>query len=419
MPLIRLLCAALLVASSAVACRDGGPSGGPSSGGTNGGTNGGGDGGGGGDGTGPTTPGWTVLVREDFEGGALPSAAFASDRVPADGPFSDGGAFFEGVTPPAAFRATQRFGQDGWLTVESYSRRATASLAEHAAVLDDPAGGANHVLRLRSPQHTDGTVVRPTEPLPARYRVSLRVGFPSFGDGKPGPNGYDAGTETAEPWWPAEDATSQNGFYWLTILDAQPRPHNNTWIHHHRKIVVDSDNHHPPWMEIWNGSAFVASGEHPIMVIALDGTKTPDPKTGLPFLSYANGAWQQSGAIRAVDAYLPGTWYRVTIERAPSTASSGPSYAIEISGRFASRPDEDRTYRATVDASAACVWHYPVDAAEAAGAQGCANAALFYGEPLWPAGGSWPEWFMFGDPHVNYYEGEVFYDDVVLEVWRE
>jgi len=419
MALIRLLCATLLVASSAVACRDGGSSSGPSSGGTNGGTNGGGDGDGGGNGGGPITPGWTVLVREDFEGGALPSAAFAPDPVPDDGPFSDGGAFFEGVTPPAAFRATQRFGQDGWLTVESYSRRATASLAEHAAVLDDPAGGANHVLRLRSPQHTDGTVVRPTEPLPARYRVSLRVGFPSFGDGKPGRNGYDAGSETAEPWWPAEDATSQNGFYWLTILDAQPRPHNNTWIHHHRKIVVDSDNHHPPWMEIWNGSAFVASGEHPIMVIALDGTKTPHPKTGLPFLSYANGAWQQSGAIRAVDAYLPGTWYRVTIERAPSTTSSGPSYAIEVSGRFASRPDEDRTYRATVDGSAACVWHYPVDAAEAAGAQGCTNAAPFYGAPLWPAGGSWPEWFMFGDPHVNYYEGEVFYDDVALEMWRE
>ncbi len=347
MPLIRLLCATVLVASSAVACRDGGSSSGPSSGGTNGGTNGGGDGGGGGGGNGggPTTPGWTVLAREDFESGALPSATFAPDPVPDDGPFSDGGAFFDGVTPPAAFRASQQFGQGGWLTVESYSRRAGATLAEHVSVVADPAGAANHALRLRSPEHTDGTVVRPTAPLPARYRISLRVGFAAFGDGKAGLNGYDAGSETAGPWWPQEDATTQNGFYWLTILDAQPRPHNNTWIHHHRKVVVDSDNNYPPWMEIWNGSSFVASGEHPIMVIALDGTKTPDPKIGLPFLSYANGAWQASGAIRAVDAYLPRTWYRVTIERAPSATSGGPSYTIEISGRFASRPDEDRTYR--------------------------------------------------------------------------
>jgi hypothetical protein len=25
--------------------------------------------------------------------------------------------------------------------------------------------------------------------------------------------------------------------------------------------------------------------------------------------------------------------------------------------------------------------------------------------------------FLFGDPHTNYYEGQVFYDDVRLEVW--
>lgn len=37
----------------------------------------------------------------------------------------------------------------------------------------------------------------------------------------------------------------------------------------------------------------------------------------------------------------------------------------------------------------------------------------------WPADATWPDWFMFGDPHTNYYEGEVFYDDVTLEVWRD
>jgi hypothetical protein len=38
--------------------------------------------------------------------------------------------------------------------------------------------------------------------------------------------------------------------------------------------------------------------------------------------------------------------------------------------------------------------------------------------PNWPAGVTWPDWFMFGDPHTNYYEGDVLYDDVRLEVWR-
>ncbi|ABS28370.1 hypothetical protein [Anaeromyxobacter sp. Fw109-5] len=415
MPLLRLLCATLLLAAAAHACRDGGTSGEPppAGGGGGGGGDGGGDGGGGGGA--PTTPGWIERARENFEGGALPASAFAPDPVPDDGPFSDGGAYFtsRGVTPPAAFRATQPFGKDGWLTVESYSRRGDARLADHAEVVADPAGGANHVLRLRSQQHTDGTVVRPTAPLPSRYRVSLRAGFPAFGDGEAGGNnGYDAGDETAGPWWPEERAASQNGFYWLTILDALPRPHNNTWIHHHRKVVIDSDNHHPAWMETWTGDEFVWSGEHPIMMIALDGSRPGDVKTGNAFFSWSNGAWQPSGAIRAVDAYLPDRWYRVTIER------DGPRYTLEVSGTF--RYGGEGTYRAEIDAAQRCVWHYPVDAAEAAGAAGCVDEGAFVeGHPRWPAGGAWPDWFMFGDPHVNYYEGEVYYDDVVLEVWRD
>ncbi|HYD39913.1 MAG TPA: hypothetical protein VEB43_03715, partial [Anaeromyxobacter sp.] len=81
----------------------------------------------------------------------------------------------------------------------------------------------------------------------------------------------------------------------------------------------------------------------------------------------------------------------------------------------------DRTYRATIDAAERCVFHYPVDAAEAAGAARCADEGTYPsapGTPRWPAGGSWPDWFMFGDPHANYYEGRVLYDDVVLEEWQ-
>ncbi len=364
----------------------------------------------------PSVPGagWVVASREDFESGGPPAASFAPDAVPDDGPFSDGGAYFtaRGVVPPPAFRASQPFGAAGWLTVESYTRRDGETLADFADVVPDPADPSNHVLRIRSREHTDATVIRPSAPLPARYRVSARVGFPSFGDGLPGQNGY-VGAPTAEPWWP-DDARSQNGFYWLAILDALPRPHDNTWIHHERKVVVDSDNHYPAWMQIWDGSGFVWSGEHPVMMFALDGSRPADERTGSPFLSWAADRWQQSGAIRAVDAYLPGTWYRVTIER------DGPRYTIEISGVF--RYGGERTYRAEIDAAAACVWHYPATADEAAGAAGCVDESGYPSvgpEPRrWPSGGVWPDWFVLGDPHVNYYEGEVLYDDVTLEVWR-
>jgi hypothetical protein len=360
----------------------------------------------------PSARGWTVAYREDFESFSPPAASWRADERPDDGPYSDAGAFFRarGVVPPQAFRATVPFGTSGWLTAESYTRSAGASFSDRFAVVQDPANPANHALRIASPAHTDATVVRPTQPLPDKYRVSLRVGFADFGDGKPGLNGYRGG-ETAEPWL-TDSAIPQNGFYWLAILDSTPRPHNNVWIHHHRKVVMDSDNNVPPWMEMFDGSAFHLDGEHPLMMFALDGTADPADLYGPPFLSYSAGAWQPSGDIRAVDAYLPGEWYRASIER------DGTRYTLEVSGRF--KYGGETTYRSTIDAAASCVWHYPRTAAETNAR--CANprfsAALGPQYPYWPADGTWPDWFMFGDPHENFYQGSVLYDDVQLEVWR-
>lgn len=371
----------------------------------------GGDGGAGSPAGGPSSaPGWRVVHAERFEGPG-PTGTFTPDPVPDDGPFADGGAFWSarGVTPPAAFRASAPYGEAGWLTVEAYTRRPGEDLSRFVQVVPDPTDPANHVLRLASPAHTDATVLRPSAALPPRYRVSLRVGFAEFGDGRPGLNGYGAEVD-AGPWWPDAAANAQNGFYWLAILDHLPRPHNNTWIHHHRKVVVDSDNHFPPWMEVWDGGRFIASGERPVMMMALDGARPGDERTGPPFLSWSGGAWQPSGAVRAVDAYLPDTWYRATIER------DGPRYTVEVSGRF--RHGGERTYRATLDAAARCLFHYPADAAEAAAASRCVDEGAFPetgGAARWPAGAAWPDWFMFGDPHANYYEGQVLYDDLVVE----
>jgi hypothetical protein len=320
-----------------------------------------------------------VAHHEDFESLAPPAAEWQPDTYPDDGPFSDNSSYFrnKGIVPPKAFRATVPFGAGNWLTAEAYTRTANALFAERFAVVPDPANPQNHVLRIASPLHTDATVVRPSQQLPAKYRVSLRVGFADFGDGV-SPNGYKGG-ETAEPWLPG-DATGQNGFYWLTILDAVPRPHNNVWIHHHRKVVLDSDNNVPPWMEMWDGTAFHLDGRRPLMMIALDGTQPEDDLTGPPFLSYSAGRWQPSGAIRAVDAYLPGEWYRAVIER------DGDRFTLQASGRF--KYGGEKTYTATIE-----------------------SAGIFH------AGGT-PDWFMFGDPHENFYLGSVLYDDVRLEVWQ-
>ena len=344
--------------------------------------------------------GWQLAFEETFEGASLATSTWQPDTYPDDGPNSDKGGYFrnKGITPPAAFRSSSPFGQQGWLTLESSTRSSTSP--SFASIVNDPSGATNRVLRIASPAHTDATVVRPTNPLPKRYRISLRVGYPSFGDGLPGKNGYDGG-ETGEPWQPTYDATEQNGFYWLAILDAIPRPHNNVWIHHHRKVVFDSDNHYPPWMEVWNGQQFVPSGEHPIMMFALDGTGTIGERIGKPFIAYSAGKWQPSGKIRAVDSYEAKRWYSVRIER------DGNLYLLEISGSF--RYGGQTTYKATIDAAASCVWHFNRGPGE--------DASKCTGTD-WPANGAWPDYFMFGDPHTNYYEGEVYFDDVRLEIAR-
>lgn len=354
--------------------------------------------------------GWVTLFREDFEHLDPMNPPWTPDPVPDDGPFADAGVFFRdrGVTPPQAFRISRIFGADGWLTAESYTRDRTTSFDGLVSVVADPAEPSNKVLHISSPAHTDATVIRSSAPLPSRYRVSLRVGFAAFGDGSPGLNGYATGQETAEPWWP-DSAVTQNGFYELAILDALPRPHNNTWIHHHRKVVFDSDNNVPPWMEIFDGQRWLQSGERPVMMFAVDGRGPDSARSGKPFLAWSGGAWQQD-AIRAVDSYLPDEWYGVSIERVDAT------FTMTISGRF--RYGGVRTYQATIDAASSCVWHFNRTASEDASA--CVDSSPYDGLgsewPQWPPGATWPDYFMFGDPHENYYRGDVYYDDVKLEV---
>jgi hypothetical protein len=226
-----------------------------------------------------------------------------------------------------------------------------------------------------------------------------------------GRNGYDGG-ETAEPRSP-KDATDQNGFYWLAITDALPRPHNNVWAHHHRKLVVDTDNHHPPWTEIFNGATFESGGDRPVMLFALDDAGATHPRIGEPFLSWAGGRVQPPGEVRAVDRYLPGRWYSVRVERDEAR------FAVELEGEF--WHGGRRTYRATFPFAAYCVRHD--DRSGERPRDACVDESPSPDtprpDPQWPAGGGWPDWFFFGDPHANYDESTVYYDDVRFEVWRD
>ena len=337
---------------------------------------------------------WELLYQEDFESLKLPKTAWAKNELVEKSRYSDTGEYFLEKNPrfkaPLSYRTNTRFGTDDWLQFEGYSRDSKQDIKALFTIEKDPANSANKVIRLFSPLHTNGSLIRSAKPLPPEYRMCIRAGFMAAGTGylTPNSNGY-RGDETAEPWVNAP-AVNENGFYWMAILSDEPRPRNNVWIHHHRKVVIDSDNNTYPtgsWSHIWNGKKYVQSGEHPIMMFALDKKNAAYVydynRTGQPFISWANGQWNTEAElrqIRAVDAYREGEWYRVCIEKTKQ------HYKLSMSGNF--RYGGKTTYEGQIERS-----------------------RVFDPE------GS-PDYFMFGDPHVNFYNGMAYYDDLQLFVPR-
>lgn len=359
------------------------------------------------------------IFREPFS--SLSSSTFTQakwrkDTFPNDGPFSDQGAYFseKSIVSPPGYRSQITFGEHEWLTAELYTKDNRQSIHEMIKVIADPDNPSNQVIRLRSLKHTDAIIVRSTHALPTQYRISLKVGFADFGDGTYS-NGYDSGDEQAGPWLPHNTASKtgsavgENGFYWLAILDQTPRPHNNIWIHHHRKFVIDSDNNFPAWTQIFDGTQFITSGTNPVSIFTLDGKSKAHIHNGKPFIMYANGSWQPTGKIRAVDAYLPKEWYEVTFTRANG------KYEFSVSGKF--KFGGVTKYQGKIDYKSNCLYHYNQDAIELEKA--CVDTGFFpeLGNqfPHWPADSAYADHFMFGDPHINFYEGSILYDDLTLE----
>ncbi|MDX2367584.1 MAG: hypothetical protein QNK36_04150 [Colwellia sp.] len=334
--------------------------------------------------------------KEDFE--SFPFYDIPTWRIDYskyDGPYSESGEYFQQqkIFPPTASRNTITIGKDDWLVAEVYTRTKEPIILDYLDVVADPDDLANQVLKISTPDHTDGVVLRSKNPLPKKYRITLKVGFAEYGN-EDELNGYNDGNERAEPW---RDLSSvgHNGFYWLAILDSPPMPHNNIWIHHHRKFVIDS----------WNRKDF----NNTVNVIALDGKSETHQVFGKKFISYVDSRWQKISDV-PVDHYLPNEWYTVTFTR------TGLYYEFSIKGRF--KNAGKTTYTDRIDYRKNCIYHYNQTPEELE--PNCIDnrEQSFLGKDFvsWPKDSAYPEYFMFGEPHINYYEGSVLVDDITLEV---
>ena len=336
------------------------------------------------------------INTENFEQFPFNSAPeWRYDIAKYQGPYSESGEYFqaENIVAPPAHRNTLDLGNNNWLTAELYTRTTDPILMDYLDVIPDPVNANNKVLKISTPDHTDGVILRSKHPLPPKYRISLKIGFANYGD-ETKLNGYNDGNESAEPWR-ALSSVGHNGFYWLAILDSPPKPHNNIWIHHHRKFVIDS----------WNRKDF----NNTINVIALDGKSKSHQVFGKKFISYVGNRWQRISDI-PVDHYLPHEWYTVTFTR------TALYYQYSITGNF--KKVGQSTYTDRIDYRKNCVYHYNQTPEELV--SDCIDNSsqyIFNKEfTTWPKESAYPEYFMLGEPHINYYEGNVLVDDITLEV---
>jgi len=412
--------------------------------------------------------------------------------------------FWNRMEEVTEFRKTHTFGEDGWLTVQQYTR------ADGETQPFPGTGGGFRIedgrAVLYSSIHHDAATIASTNPLPPYYRVQVTVSNIDAGGRRIDPdtgreiprsnntatgsglsglvdpiddwvdergwyNGLPPCPETGNlrpfrstgPWGTADGFNTNlenpstmnvqdaqtNGMYFLGIVDySNPRPNNNLFIHHRRKVVMDVNSHRDwQWSNIWcpELEAHVADGSRYVSMLWLSGRyRQPEYispnllqhgrffewfRNGNLFYSYTQvGRHYGGGANRMVDKYLPDQEYVFTIERTPEY------YKMTVSGYFAiggyttythtkfHLPESDPThprYNQGVP-----TWRFNQTVEELQGwdpghdtmrfEDPNTGEILYY--DLWSAECYFPDYFFFGIPHINHYVASAEFSDIKLWV---
>jgi hypothetical protein len=379
-----------------------------------------------------------------------PGSAYDVDEYDNDGAFFDtvgGPAFREQLAKVRTYRKSFAFGARGWLTAELAGRDDDGDGRPDGAPTLTARGGAAH---LNEPNHKGGVLIRSTRALPAEYRVEVTLRGLDFGGQRGGSwdypdgriNGYAPdGCKTNFPWasggdfsrpecsWP-DVRSDANGFYYLGIMDYdRPAPHNNVFIHVHRKVAMDSYNRYK-----YTGSGlrycnpatgqyepYAAGTGNGVNAIFMTDDRRYADQPGTEYLMHSECGFAKGGAIVSqVDLrpeLLPGESYRFAVERRDG------AYTMEMSGVFAHVGRATFRYTRAFVQDGEPIWHYNQRPEEY---DGRFNGEWTWSGPggthvdrdTWPAGSAYPDHFIIGDPHMNFYEGGAQIDDVRLYVPR-
>lgn len=387
--------------------------------------------------------------REDKDG---PGSPYDVDGYDNDGDFFrtvGGAAFAEQLSGVDLYRRSFSFGERSWLTAELAARDLDGDGVPDATptFTRDATPRAAATGRLAEPSHHGGVVIRSSRQLPDQYRVEVTLKTLDFGGQRDGQwdydgkvNGYETeGCDTNFPWAAGGDfarpecewldvSRDSNGFYYLGIMDyPRPAPHNNVFIHTHRKVVMDGYNRYR-----YTGSGLrycdAETGEYQpytwgsgngVNMIFNTDDRRYSGQPGTEYVMESECGTAVGGAIVSqvdlMPELMPEQTYRFAVER------TRDSYVLEVSGTFRHVGHRTLRYERAFDEGDHPIWHYNQ---HPGGYDGRYDTTWTYPSPngtyadeqVWPDGSSYPDYFLIGDPHMNFYEGDARIDDLRLYV---
>lgn len=115
---------------------------------------------------------------------------------------------------------------------------------------------------------------------------------------------------------------------------------------------------------------------------------------------------------------MPRETYRFAIERRDG------AYVLEVSGKFRHVGQRTFRYERGFVQDGAPIWHYNRNPETYDGSYNTdwtytSSDGTFVDEDVWPENSGYPDHFLIGDPHMNFYEGSARIDDVRLYTPRE
>ncbi len=363
-----------------------------------------------------------------------------------------GEAFRKHLATMDLYRRSYNIGKGGWLTVE---------LAARDRDRDGTPDGVPTFARTKSkrmgsvgtftvPDHNSAAILRSTEALPEEYRVEVTLRAIDFGGQRNGSWDYDGktngygpgGCKTNFPWAgspgadynPEEcdwfDVTGDsNGYYFLSIMDHPVAPHNNVFVHQRRKVVMDGYNR---YRYTGNGLRYcdpVSGTFQPyewgsgngVNMLFMTPFRRYSSSPGTQYLMKSECGTVHGGAIVSqvdmVPEKMPEVSYVFAIER------RGGQYTLEVSGYFRNVGWGAYRYSQPFDDGEHPIHHYNQRTDEYDGRYNMdwtysAGDKTFVDPNIWPAGSSYPDYFMIGIPHMNFYEGTASIKDVRLYIPR-